>query len=63
MDAHNAIPPGTVIGYNPETDAERYHYDKASGITVIPMPSIRLRSALDMPNTAMGIQMGNGYFD
>ncbi len=63
VDAHNAIPPGTVIGYNPEIDAERYHYDEASGVTVVPMPSIQLRSSLEMPNTTMGIQMGNGEFD
>ncbi|MCF7936488.1 MAG: glucose-1-phosphate adenylyltransferase [Synergistales bacterium] len=44
VDAHNEIPDGTVIGYNPETDGQRYHLDE-SGIVVVDMPSIKLRSS------------------
>ena len=32
VDAHNKIPAGTSIGFDPIADAERYHVDPASGI-------------------------------
>ena len=51
MDAHNIIPPGTSIGFDPEEDAKRYHVDKASGIVVVGMPQIQLRKKLQMPGT------------
>jgi glucose-1-phosphate adenylyltransferase len=45
VDAHNKIPPNTSIGYDAETtDAARYHRDAASGITVVSMPMMKLRS-------------------
>lgn len=43
VDSHNVIPPNTVIGYDHESDAERYHYDPSSGIVVVEMPQIQLR--------------------
>ncbi len=43
VDAHNRIPAGTSIGFDPVADAERYHVDPASGIVVIGMPNIQLR--------------------
>ena len=49
VDSHNVIPPNTVIGYNPETDTERYHLDKESGVVVVPMPKIQLRKELQLP--------------
>lgn len=35
IDRHNAIPPGTVIGYDPEEDRRRYHVTPG-GVVVIP---------------------------
>lgn len=43
VDSHNVIPDNTVIGYNSESDEERYHVDKSSGIVVVEMPKIQLR--------------------
>lgn len=43
VDSHNIIPPNTTIGYNEDSDSEKYFYDKASRITVVEMPKIRLR--------------------
>jgi glucose-1-phosphate adenylyltransferase len=36
VDGYNRIPPGTVIGEDPEEDRRRYHVS-ASGIVVVPM--------------------------
>ncbi len=44
IDANNIIPPHTVIGYNRDVDAERYFLDAESGITIVPMPEVKLRS-------------------
>lgn len=43
IDAHNKIPAGTSIGFDPEDDAKKYHVDKDSGIVVVGMPKIQLR--------------------
>lgn len=43
VDSHNVIPPNTVIGYDHESDAEKYHLDPSSGIVVVEMPQIQLR--------------------
>ncbi|MEG1800258.1 MAG: glucose-1-phosphate adenylyltransferase, partial [Synergistaceae bacterium] len=51
VDAHNIIPPGTSIGFDPAEDAKNYHVDKASGIVVVEMPKIQLRKQLQMPGT------------
>jgi len=45
IDANNVIPPHTVIGYNRDVDAERYSLDTESGITIVPMPEVKLRSS------------------
>ena len=63
VDAHNVIPPNTVIGYNPEVDAERYVYDRESGVVVVSMPNIRLRSPQDAPSVYSLLQPGGGYVD
>jgi glucose-1-phosphate adenylyltransferase len=52
VDAHNVIPPNTVIGYNTDNDAERYFLDKESGLVVVPMPKIQLRKNLQMPDNS-----------
>lgn len=49
VDSHNVIPPNTVIGYNEDNDAERYHLDRESGVVVVPMPKIQLRKQLQAP--------------
>ena len=49
VDAHNVIPDGTSIGYDPVADAEKYHVDQKSGIVVIGMPQIQLRKKLQIP--------------
>lgn len=49
IDAHNHIPPNTVIGYDLESDAKKYYVDKASGIVVVPMPSMKLRKDIALP--------------
>jgi glucose-1-phosphate adenylyltransferase len=43
VDSHNVIPPNTVIGYDSENDAEKYHRDEESGLVVVEMPRIQLR--------------------
>ncbi len=55
VDAYNHIPDNSVIGYNPEYDAEHYHRDPESGVVVIGMPKIQLRKNLEYP--------GIGHFD
>jgi glucose-1-phosphate adenylyltransferase len=50
VDSHNVIPPNTVIGYNTDSDAERYFLDKESGLVVVPMPKIQLRKNLQLPD-------------
>lgn len=50
VDSHNVIPPNTVIGYNPVSDAEHYFVDKDSGIVVVQMPKIQLRKKLHISN-------------
>ena len=49
LDAYNVVPPNTVIGYNRDIDAERYHLDGDSGIVVLSMPKIQLRKNLRLP--------------
>ncbi|MDO5562990.1 MAG: glucose-1-phosphate adenylyltransferase [Synergistaceae bacterium] len=49
VDAHNTIPDGTSIGFDPEEDAKRYHVDKGTGIVVVGMPQIQLRKNLQLP--------------
>lgn len=49
VDAHNNIPPDTVIGYDAEEDAKKYHVDPASGIVVIGMPVMQLRKDIEIP--------------
>ncbi len=46
VDAHNRISPNTSIGYDAETDAANFHYDRSSGITVVAMPTMKLRTDL-----------------
>ncbi|MDO4988592.1 MAG: glucose-1-phosphate adenylyltransferase [Synergistes sp.] len=50
VDAHNTIPDGTSIGFDPEEDAKKYTVDKTSGIVIIGMPDIQLRKKMDIPN-------------
>lgn len=42
VDTHNIIEPGTVIGFDRKSDAERYHVDEASSITIVPQGQRRL---------------------
>jgi len=49
VDAHNKIPPGSVIGYDLEEDRKRYHVDEESGVVVIGMPAMRLRKSVETP--------------
>lgn len=56
VDAHNKIPAGTSIGFDPIADAERYHVDPASGIVVVGMPQIQLRKRQDTPGNYEGLQ-------
>jgi glucose-1-phosphate adenylyltransferase len=50
VDSHNVIPANTVIGYNSDSDADRYFLDKESGLVVVPMPKIQLRKNLQLPD-------------
>jgi glucose-1-phosphate adenylyltransferase len=52
VDSHNVIPANTVIGYNSDSDSERYFLDKESGLVVVPMPKIQLRKNLQMPDNS-----------
>jgi glucose-1-phosphate adenylyltransferase len=36
VDKRNVIEAGSVIGFDPEKDAQRYYLDASSGITVVP---------------------------
>jgi glucose-1-phosphate adenylyltransferase len=36
IDKNVRIPPGTVIGFNPDDDRARFHVDPDSGVVVIP---------------------------
>ena len=56
VDAHNKIPAGTSIGFDPVADAERYHVDPASGIVVVGMPQIQLRKEKNVPGTYDALQ-------
>ena len=49
VDAHNKIPPGSVIGYDLEEDRKRYHVDEESGVVVIGMPAMQLRKRVEIP--------------
>jgi glucose-1-phosphate adenylyltransferase len=49
VDAHNKIPPDTVIGYDLDEDRKKYHVDEASGIVVIGMPVMQLRKDIEIP--------------
>lgn len=50
IDAHNRIPPGTSIGFDPEEDSRHYYVDPESGIVVVGMPKIQLRKAHANPD-------------
>ncbi len=56
VDAHNCIPAGTSIGFDPVADAERYHVDPASGIVVVGMPQIQLRKDRTVHGSYDGMQ-------
>lgn len=56
VDAHNRIPAGTSIGFDPIADAERYHVDPASGIVVVGMPQIQLRKEREAHGSYDGMQ-------
>ncbi|MEG1641668.1 MAG: glucose-1-phosphate adenylyltransferase [Synergistaceae bacterium] len=49
VDAHNVIPDGTSIGFDPEEDAKNYYIDKSSGIVVVGMPQLQLRKDMQIP--------------
>lgn len=49
VDAHNKIPPDTIIGYDLDEDRKKYHVDEASGIVVIGMPAMQLRKDIEIP--------------
>ncbi len=49
VDAHNKIPPDTIIGYDLDEDRKKYHVDEASGIVVIGMPVMQLRKDIEVP--------------
>jgi len=49
VDAHNRIPPDSVIGYDLEEDKKRYHVDEESGVVVIGMPAMQLRKNVEIP--------------
>lgn len=51
VDAHNIIPAGTSIGFDPADDARKYHLDKDSGVVVLGMPKIQLRKKLNIPGS------------
>ena len=51
VDAHNKIPSGTSIGFDPVSDAEKYFRDPDSGIIVLGMPKIQLRKKLQIPGS------------
>ena len=64
VDAHNIIPDGTSIGFDPEEDARKYHVDKATGIVVVGMPQIQLRKNLQMPGAYQkiyGLEEGTAF--
>lgn len=56
IDAYNAIPPGTSIGFDPVSDAQNYHLDEESGIVVVSMPKIHLRKNLIEPGLFEGAE-------
>ncbi|MCL1940482.1 MAG: glucose-1-phosphate adenylyltransferase [Synergistaceae bacterium] len=47
IDSYNIIPEGTIIGENPEEDAQKYMIDPKSGVIVIGMPKIRYQKDID----------------
>jgi len=49
VDAHNRIPPNSVIGYDLEEDRKKYHVDEESGVVVIGMPAMQLRKNIEIP--------------
>jgi glucose-1-phosphate adenylyltransferase len=49
VDAHNKIPPDTIIGYDLDEDRKKYHVDEASGVVVIGMPVMQLRKDIEIP--------------
>ena len=51
VDAHNIIPPGTSIGFDPALDAARYHVDPSSGLVVVGMPKIQFRKKMQVPES------------
>jgi len=51
VDAHNKIPSGTSIGFDPDSDAEKYFRDPDSGVIVLGMPKIQLRKKLQIPGS------------
>jgi glucose-1-phosphate adenylyltransferase len=61
VDSHNVIPANTVIGYNSDSDAERYFLDKDSGLVVVPMPKIQLRKNLQIPDNRQHFDEDMGF--
>ncbi|HPD96934.1 MAG TPA: glucose-1-phosphate adenylyltransferase [Synergistales bacterium] len=49
VDAHNKIPPGTVIGHDLDEDRKHYHVDEEAGVVVVGMPVMQLRKYLEIP--------------
>jgi len=49
VDAHNKIPPDTIIGYDLDEDRKKYHVDETSGVVVIAMPVMQLRKDIEIP--------------
>jgi len=49
VDAHNKIPPDTIIGYDLDEDRKKYHVDETSGVVVIGMPVMQLRKDIEIP--------------
>jgi glucose-1-phosphate adenylyltransferase len=49
VDAHNKIPPDTIIGYDLDEDRKKYHVDETSGVVVIGMPAMQLRKDIEIP--------------
>lgn len=62
IDAHNKIPAGTCIGFDPERDAELYHKCPKSGIVVVGMPKIQLRKKFSDPETYDKFDKTDGMF-
>ena len=47
IDSHNVIPDNTIIGEDPEEDAQNYFVDPSSGIVTVGMPRIPYQKDID----------------